>query len=131
MCSPAVPERVLPAVPWLDRLGMATSTLCAIHCAATALLMGALSAVGAAGLAAGWVEQAFLAAAVVLGVLSLGHAVRRHRSWQPALWFAAGLVLLLGLRPLAPTSGTEVIAAAAGALCVVRAHWKNARLLLA
>ena len=131
MCSPTVPERSLLAMPWLDRLGMATSTLCAIHCAASALLMGALSAMGAAGIAAGWVESAFLATAVVLGLLSLGHALRRHRSWQPAVWFAVGLVLLLVVRPLAATPGQEVLITAAGALCVIRAHWKNARLLLA
>ncbi|NCW45466.1 MAG: MerC domain-containing protein, partial [Gemmatimonadaceae bacterium] len=46
MCSPALPDHS-PATPWLDRLGMATSTLCAVHCAATALFMGVLSAVGA------------------------------------------------------------------------------------
>ncbi|WP_053333683.1 MerC domain-containing protein [Gemmatimonas phototrophica] len=131
MCSPVAPERSALTMPWLDRLGMATSTLCAIHCAATALLMGALSAMGAAGLAAGWVEGAFLTVALVLGLVSLGHAVRRHRSWQPAAWFAGGMVLLLVVRPLAPSPALEVLAVVAGAFCVVRAHWKNARLLLA
>lgn len=128
MCSPAVPER-RPATPWLDRLGMATSTVCAIHCAATALLMGALSAVGAGGLGNPWVEGAFLTASVVLGAVSLGHALTRHRSLQPMLWFVAGLTLLLVVRPLLPGGLLEVLAVAAGAICVVRAHWINARLV--
>ena len=130
MCSPALPEH-RPATPWLDRLGMATSTLCAVHCAATALLMGALSAVGAGALGNPWVEGAFLTASVVLGALSLGHAVTRHRSLQPMLWFVAGLVMLLVVRPLAPGALGEVAAVVVGAVCVVRAHWKNARLLAA
>lgn len=131
MCSPAAPECRLPATPWLDRLGMATSMLCAVHCAATALLMGALSAVGASGLGAPWVEMTFLTVSVVLGAISLGHSVRRHRSAQPALWFAAGLVMLLGVRPAVQAPVAEVLAVAAGAFCVVRAHWQNARLLSA
>lgn len=130
MCSPTLPEHRPPAL-WLDRLGMATSTVCAVHCAATALFMGALSAVGATGLADDRVEAVFLTASVVLGALSLGHALRRHRSVKPALWFAVGLVLLLGVRPLMGTAVGEVAAVMAGALCVVRAHWKNARLLAA
>lgn len=130
MCSPTAPEcRV--ATPWLDRLGMATSTLCAIHCAATALLMGALSAVGASGLGDAWVEATFLTASVVLGGLSLGQAIRRHRSVQPALWFAVGLLFLLLLRPLTESDLAEVAAVAAGTLCIVRAHWINARLVAA
>ena len=130
MCSPAVPEArsAVGSSPWLDRLGMATSTLCAIHCAATALFMGALSAVGAAGVGAAWVEGVFLAAAVLLGVLSLGHAHVRHRSYAPMAWFSAGMLLLVA-RPLAPTPVAEVLAVVAGATLVVRAHWRNARLL--
>jgi hypothetical protein len=130
MCSAVAPQLHRP-LPWLDRLGMATSTVCAVHCAATALLMGTLSAVGAGGVAAPWVEHTFLGASVLLGMLSLGHALRRHRSWQPAVWFAAGLLLLLVVRPAVDTPVAEVLAVAAGALCVVRAHWKNARLPIA
>jgi uncharacterized membrane protein YccC len=110
---------------------MATSTLCAVHCAATALLMGALSAAGAGALGTPWVEGVFLTASVVLGAVSLGHALKRHRSLQPMVWFVAGLVLLLVVRPLAPGAAGEVAAVAVGALCVVRAHWKNSRLLAA
>lgn len=130
MCSPALPDHS-PATPWLDRLGMATSTLCAVHCAATALFMGVLSAVGAGALANPWVEGSFLTASVLLGAVSLGHAASRHRSLQPLGWFGAGLVMLLAGRPLAPSVVAEVAVVAAGALCVVRAHWKNSRLLAA
>lgn len=132
MCSHALPEaRLAPAMPWLDRLGVATSTLCAVHCAATALLMGALGAIGAGAFGGAWLEGVFLTASVSLGVLSLGHALRRHRSWRPVLWFLAGLVLLLVVRPLMNVPLAEVAVVVAGAGCVVRAHWKNARLPVA
>lgn len=127
MCSPAAPVRDRP-VPWLDRLGIATSTICAVHCAATGLLYGVMSAAGVAGIAEPWVESLFITATLVLGGVSLGHALRRHRSPEPLAWFAAGLVLLLALRPLMPSAGLEVLATALGAFCVVRAHWRNARL---
>jgi hypothetical protein len=122
-----IPQRPM-ARPWLDRLGMATSALCAVHCAVTALLMGALTAAGASGLGDAWVEAAFLTASVGLGAVSLGHSLRRHRSIVPAIWFASGLLMLLLVRPAMESPETEVLAVAAGALCVVRAHWKNARL---
>jgi uncharacterized membrane protein YccC len=93
--------------------------------------MGALSAAGAGALGNPWVEGVFLTASVVLGAVSLGHALKRHRSLQPMVWFVAGLVLLLVVRPLAPGAVGEVAAVAVGALCVVRAHWKNSRLLAA
>ena len=128
MCSPSVPDVRLPASPWLDRLGMATSTLCAVHCAATALLMGTMTALGAGGLGAPWVEGAFLAVSVLVGAISLGHSVRRHRSPTPWSWFAAGLVLLLVVRPMVQPEWLEVVVVGAGAFCVVRAHWQNARL---
>lgn len=130
MCSPVAPHLHRPST-WLDKLGIATSTVCAVHCAASALLMGTLSALGAASVTAPWVELVFLSATVLLGAVSLGHSVRRHRRWQPTLWFVAGLVLLLVVRPNAQDGAAEVLAVAAGAVCVVRAHWKNARLLAA
>jgi hypothetical protein len=117
-------------LPWLDRLGMATGTLCAVHCAATALLLGTLSALGVAGIAAPWVESTFLTASVVLGIASLAPAMRRHRSFVPLLGFSAGLALLLGVRPVMPTPPLEVLAVAGGASFVVWAHWRNARMML-
>lgn len=105
------------------------SAVCAMHCAVTALFMGALTAVGAAGVGSAWVEGAFVAVAVLLGVVSLGHALRRHGSYVPMAWFGAGMLALLVLRPLASSSVWEVPAVAVGAALVVRAHWRNARLL--
>ena len=120
-----------PATPWLDRMGMASGTLCAVHCAATALLMGTLSAIGASGLADERVEMTFIMLTVTLGALSLGHSRRRHRSLRPTVWFAAGMVLLLMVRGYAHHPLAEMVVVAAGAACVVRAHWQNARMLVA
>lgn len=118
-----------PSQPWLDRAGMVTSTLCAVHCAATALLMGALTAIGASRLGDPAVEAVFLSASIGLGAISLGQAFPRHRSSRPALWLAIGLVLLLGVRRTAEVPVLEVLVVTAGAFCIVRAHWLNARLV--
>ncbi len=115
--------------PWLDRAGILTSALCAVHCLSSALAMGVLTAMGAAGLVAPLVEQVFLGLAVLLGLGSLLPAARRHRSPAPLLWFSAGLVLLLGLRTLAAEGLGEALVVAVGAAAVIRAHWRNTRLL--
>lgn len=116
-------------MPWIDRAGMLTSALCAVHCLSSALAMGLLTAMGAAGLVAPIVEQVFLGLAVLLGLSSLLPAARVHRSLAPLLWFGAGLALLLGLRPLVGEGLAEALAVAAGAAAVIRAHWRNTRLL--
>ena len=118
-----------PSQPWLDRLGIVTSSLCAVHCAATGLLMGALTAIGASRLGDPAVEAVFLAASIGLGAISLGQAFPRHRSSRPALWLIVGLVLLLGVRRAAEVPALEVLVVTAGAFCIVRAHWLNARLI--
>ena len=128
MHAPIAPDHQ-PSQPWLDRVGMVTSTLCAAHCAATALLMGALTALGASPLADPAVEAVFLSASIGLGAISLGQAYPRHRSTRPALWLVAGLVLLLGVRRTAHAPALEVLVVATGAFCIVRAHWLNARLV--
>ncbi|MBL0940047.1 MAG: MerC domain-containing protein [Gemmatimonadaceae bacterium] len=114
---------------WLDRIGIATSTLCALHCAVSALFMGVLSALGVAGFAAPIVEQVFLGLAVLLGVFSLGSALRRHRSYAPLLWFSAGMLVLLVVRPMAPSALIEAGIVMVGAAAVIRAHWRNSRLI--
>lgn len=114
---------------WLDRAGILTSALCAVHCLSSALAMGLLTAMGAAGLVAPIVEQVFLGLAVLFGLGSLLPAARTHRSPSPLLWFSAGLVALLGLRPLTGGGLEEALVVAVGATAVIRAHWRNTRLL--
>jgi hypothetical protein len=115
--------------PWLDRAGILTSALCAVHCLSSALAMGLLTAMGVAGLVAPIVEQVFLGTAVLLGLSSLLPAARRHRSPVPLLWFSTGLMLLLGLRAVVGEGLGEALVVAAGAAAVIRAHWRNTRLL--
>jgi len=114
---------------WLDRAGMLASLLCAVHCAASALAMGLLTTLGAAGLLDPRVETTFLFMAVAFGLLSFLPAFRRHRSVAPLLWFAFGLALLLGLRPAMPEGWPEAAVVVVGAVMVIRAHWHNTRLL--
>ncbi len=125
----SVATHARPDRPWLDRLGIASSTLCAVHCAATALFAGLLSTLGASRLGDPQVETVFLAASLGVGAVSLGPSYPRHRSPRPALWLAAGFVLLLVVRPATEMPVAEVLAGVAGALCIVRAHWLNARLV--
>src|SRR5438477_9636720 len=82
----------------LDRLGVAASTLCAVHCAALPLVVGLLPVVGASVVAHGAFEWGMVGLAATIGTFSLarGHRVHhRHSAW--CLFVPGLLVLLAGL----------------------------------
>jgi MerC mercury resistance protein len=108
----------------LDMLGATTSMACAIHCAVVAFLLGTLPA--ASALAAPWIEWAFLASSLCIGVISLLPGYRHHRRALPLMLFIAGMVLLVSLRALriAPSPG-EMLVVLVAATCLVSAHWRN------
>lgn len=118
-----------PANRWLDRIGIATSSLCAVHCLASGWLLGITSSVGAAVIDDPRVENVFLAVAMLVGVTSLIPAFRHHRVPAPMAWLVMGLLLLLIIRPLVESAGGEIAVVVAGACCIIRAHWTNATLL--
>lgn len=81
-----------------DRLGFATSMLCAIHCAALPVLMALLPTLGLGS--QGWVDidQGIVVFATLLAITTLSIGWRRHRTYHalglllPALlllWFGA------------------------------------------
>jgi len=113
-----------------DRVGLAASFLCAVHCALVPVLLGVLPALGLN--LGGWVEidEAFVVFASILGVTTLTLGWRRHRI------FHAWIVLLPGLALLWIGAFTHVhdhvLAHAAlmtlGGLLVAAAHFLNMRL---
>lgn len=112
----------------LDVTGATSAVLCAVHCVATALFATVLPLLGMSALLDERVELAFVAAAVLLGVGSLGLGLRLHRDIRPMLFLLVGLALLLGVRPLVE-EGTvpEVLVVLAGAAMLVSAHLLNLR----
>jgi len=101
----------------LDRLAMALSGLCLVHCLATAVLLGLLSAAG------GWlgsplIHEVGLTLAMILGSIALGRGIREHGHVLPALVGLFGLGIMGyalsltegGIEPLFTVLGVSILA---------------------
>ena len=77
---------------WLDRTGATVGLLCAVHCLAFPLLVGALPLIGRVG--EELIEHTLIAVALVVGVIACTFAWRRHRDTRLLGLFALGLGLL-------------------------------------
>jgi hypothetical protein len=117
----------------LDRAGVVASLVCALHCALTPMLIGLLPLAGLGLLADERTEWVFIAAAFVIGALSLLPSyARRHRRPLPLVVFTLGAGLILGVRLVGgEESKFEIPAVAGGALLIAAAHLVNHRLCLA
>jgi len=113
----------------LDRLAVALSGLCLLHCLALTLATVAAPAVVGLGFDGGWTHVAMLALVIPLSAIALPRGYREHRR-NPVLWLGgAGLTLLV----LGATLGHHVYGPAAdtvltmsGAVVLGLAHVMNA-----
>ena len=74
----------------LDRLAMGLSGLCAVHCVATAVLLGLLASAGGL-LGKPIIHEVGLSLAMVLGAVALGRGIREHGFVLPSAVGAVGL----------------------------------------
>ena len=79
---------------WADWGGMAASIGCAIHCAAMPLVLAYLPSLGLGWLADEGFHRWMAVACLVLAAAAFMPGWRRHGSFAPAVWGAAGLVLV-------------------------------------
>jgi hypothetical protein len=77
----------------LDRIAMTLSGLCVVHCFATAILLGLLSAAGGF-LGKPIIHEVGLTFAMILGAIALGRGIREHGLILPSLVGAAGLAIM-------------------------------------
>jgi tetrahydromethanopterin S-methyltransferase subunit C len=82
-------------VNW-DALGIATSLVCAIHCALLPLLLTSLPLFGINIIHNNFFEAGMIALAFLIGSVALFHGYRRHHHRAlPLLIFSAGFILLV------------------------------------
>lgn len=108
-----------------DRLGVALSGLCVVHCLMGLLLVGALGLGGELLLAPIW-HRAGLALAVVVGAVAIGVGVLRHGQIKLLLLAAAGLGLM-GAALLVEHGVREAVLTVLGVSLVGFAHILNLR----
>lgn len=110
----------------LEKLGVAATTACAVHCAVTPFLT-LLPLVGLSLLADERIEWTLIGASLVLGLLSLiPDYLRHHRRANPLAIFALGFALVLTARLRFEDElyiGTPL--AVLGASLILGAYWIN------
>ena len=83
----------------VDRVGATCSTLCAVHCAATAAIPGALAAMGLDALTGHEFEWGFTIVAILFATMALVLGWRRHRRLWIGVVFGVGIAGLLLFHP--------------------------------
>lgn len=91
----------------LDRVAIALSGLCVVHCLASAVLLAMLSTVGGALLNPIFHEIG-LTLAIALGAIALGRGVLQHGYIMPAAMGSLGLGIMAGAMSL-PHDGAGVM----------------------
>ena len=126
------PPKDMPAtaLKQADRLGLAASFLCAIHCALVPLILAVVPAFGLKF--GGWVDidQAFVVFATLLGISTLTLGWRRHRVFRAWALLVPGLLLVwLGTFTSLHDHGLRhAVVMVAGGLMLAGAHLLNLRL---
>jgi hypothetical protein len=101
----------------LDRIAMGLSGLCAVHCVATAVLLGVVASAGGL-LGQPIIHEVGLSLAMILGAIALGRGIREHGFVLPLLVGALGLGIMAyamslhesGYEPAVTILGVAVLA---------------------
>ncbi len=79
-----------------DKLGIAASIACAIHCAILPLIMTSLPILGINIINNFWFEIFMIVLALGIGIYSLTHGFKKHhQQLLPMLSFSVGILLLI------------------------------------
>ena len=107
----------------LDRVAIGLSGLCLVHCLATAVLLGMLSAAGGL-LGSPLIHEGGLSFAMLLGAFALGRGIIEHGFMMPSAVGGLGLGVMAGALSL-PHDGTEAIYTVIGVGILALGHQLN------
>lgn len=101
----------------LDRIAVGLSGLCAVHCVATAVLLGLVASAGGL-LGNPIIHEVGLTLAMILGAIALGRGFREHGYLLPCMVGSAGLAIMAfamslhesGFEPPVTILGVSVLA---------------------
>ncbi len=112
----------------LDKLGICVSTLCAIHCLITPLILMLLPFAGLAFLEAEGFEISILAFSLFLAISSFAVSYfKKHRNAMPMILGGIGFNLFI-LGKVVSMEEAEIILSILGGIFVTWAHFKNMKL---
>ena len=107
----------------IDRLGIALSGLCLVHCLATAVFLSLLASAGGM-LLNPLVHEIGLSLAIGLGLIAIGRGIFEHGFMMPSAVGGLGLGVMAGALSL-PHDGTEAAYTVAGVLILALGHRLN------
>ncbi len=108
----------------LDRIAMAISGLCLVHCLATAVFLALVSAAGGI-LGAPIIHEVGLTFAMIMGAIALGRGILEHGYGLPSAIGGLGLGVMAGAMTL-PHDGTEALYTVVGVGILALGHRLNA-----
>jgi hypothetical protein len=123
-----LPVTSLIRQPWtggLDRLAIGLSGLCLVHCIATAVALGLMSAAGGM-LFSHLFHEIGLSLAILLGIVALGRGAVEHGYFIPAAVGAFGIGMMAGALAL-PHDGSETLWTVLGVGVLAFGHDLNYR----
>ncbi|MFY0593146.1 MerC domain-containing protein [Roseivirga sp.] len=114
----------------LDDWGIGVSLLCSVHCALMPVLIFSSAIVGMQIEQLERLESPLLLLAAVIGSVSVLQSYTSQKKLKPALFLAAGLVLIL-IGGLFHETWLEPVLRICGSLFIVLAHFTNKKFLRA
>ncbi|WP_374943084.1 MerC domain-containing protein [Sphingomonas sp.] len=111
--------------PILDRVAIALSGLCVVHCLATSVLLALMSAAGGM-LSNPIIHEGGLALAIALGAVALGRGALVHRRLAPLVTGAVGIGFMATALAM-PHGASETAWTIAGVALLATAHVLNRR----
>ena len=112
----------------IDRLGIALSGLCLVHCLASAVFVAMLASAGGILLDPA-VHEVGMMLALALGMLALGRGVVEHGFMMPAAVGGLGLGVMAGALML-PHDGGSTLYSVLGVLILALGHDLNRRAVI-
>ncbi len=117
-----MPQLLAPTTR-LDRLAIALSGVCLVHCLATAVFLAVVASAGGM-LGSPTIHEVGLTLAMLLGTIALGRGVLEHGFMLPSAVGALGLGVMLGALQL-PHDGSEALYTMAGVGALALGHRLN------
>lgn len=112
----------------MDRLGIALSGLCLVHCLTSAVLVAVLASAGGV-LLDHRIHEIGLLLAIALGVLALGRGIVQHGFMMPAAVGGLGLGVMSGALTL-PHDSNEILYTILGVGILALGHDLNRRAVI-
>jgi hypothetical protein len=112
----------------IDRLGIAVSGLCLVHCLASAVFFAVLASAGGI-LLHPLIHEVGLVIAIALGIIALGRGVFEHGFMMPAAIGGLGLGVMAGALSL-PHDGGEMVYTILGVAILALGHDLNRRAVI-